>query len=201
MDTPLLIVLTGPPASGKSTLSRRLAKTLRVPLLSMDELKERLYETIGSGDAVEPKIEAAALALVLSLAATQLAAGVSAILESTFEAGRDEERLWRVAADRGAELVQVHCADEPERLLRRFEERARSGNRHPGHGDRPEDVDEVRARLEAGVWEPLDLPGALVRVDAEEDEDEAARLVLERVRSYEIGAGETASSASRSDAT
>ena len=42
---------------------------------------------------------------------------------------------------------------------------SRSGKRYPGHGDEPEDVGEVRAKLEAGVWDPLDLPGELIEVD------------------------------------
>jgi adenylate kinase family enzyme len=35
---PLLVVVTGPPASGKSTLARQLASSLGVPFLSKDEL-------------------------------------------------------------------------------------------------------------------------------------------------------------------
>jgi predicted kinase len=40
MAKPLLIVVTGRPASGKTTLSRILAREIKCPLLSRDEFKE-----------------------------------------------------------------------------------------------------------------------------------------------------------------
>ena len=67
--------------------------------------------------------------------------------------------------------MQVYCTRSVESLLARFAERAASDDRHPGHGDEPEDVDEIRADLEAGRWAPLALPGALVEVDLDEDGD------------------------------
>ncbi|MGQ0678957.1 MAG: AAA family ATPase [Actinomycetota bacterium] len=47
--SPTLIVLTGPPAAGKSTLARLLERELAVPLISKDDLKVILYETHGWG--------------------------------------------------------------------------------------------------------------------------------------------------------
>ena len=49
--------------------------------------------------------------------------------------------------------------------MQTFAERAASGRRHPGHDDDPEDAAEVRAKLEAGLWGALDLPGELIEVD------------------------------------
>ena len=45
------IVLSGLPASGKSTLGRAVAKALRLPMLDKDELLEALFESRGIGDA------------------------------------------------------------------------------------------------------------------------------------------------------
>ena len=42
---PLLVVVTGSPASGKTTLSRLLASTIKCPLVSRDELKEGYINT------------------------------------------------------------------------------------------------------------------------------------------------------------
>jgi hypothetical protein len=79
-------------------------------------------------------------------------------------------------------LIQVHTTRPKERLLERFAERAASGRRHPGHGDHPKDVDEVRARLEAGDWDPLDLPGELLEFELGDDADNDAPAIAERVR-------------------
>ncbi len=42
MASPLLIIVTGPPCSGKITLGRRLAQELQLPFLYKDGIKEPL---------------------------------------------------------------------------------------------------------------------------------------------------------------
>jgi predicted kinase len=176
MRAPWLIVVTGPPASGKSSTARAIAAGLGVPLLSKDEVKERLYETFGSGDEVEGALDESALSIVLSLAATQLASDVSVVAESNFDARRDPARFRALLAGHDASVVQVYLGGEPAELAETFAERAAAGRRHPGHGDTPEDAATVRRELEDGRWDPLDLPGELVRADGSQDEKTVARL-------------------------
>jgi predicted kinase len=158
----VLVVVTGPPASGKTSLAQALAHELGLPWISKDALKETLYDALGSGEELEPRLEEAARRLLLTVAEQQLASGLSAIVESNFDRDADPappERLWREHATR---VVQIHCRGEGTQLLERFAERAASDERHPGHEDRPE---EVRDDLERGRWDPLDLPGELIEVD------------------------------------
>jgi predicted kinase len=167
----VLVVVTGPPASGKTSLARALAHELGLPWISKDALKETLYDLFGSGDELEPRLEEAARRLLLTVAEQQLASGLSAIVESNFERDADLaplERLWR---ERPTRVVQIHCGGEEAELLDRFAERAASEERHPGHEDRPE---EVRDDLERGRWDPLDLPGELIEIDLTEQPDVAA---------------------------
>jgi predicted kinase len=165
-EAPLLVVVTGPPASGKSSLARDLARALEIPFLSKDEFKERLYEVFGSDDAVEERVERAALAILFSVAAGELDAGVSVMVESNFDAETDVEPFLELDRERDLRLVQIHCGGPTDRLVEHFAERAAAGKRHPGHEDDPEDAEEVRRKLEAGHWDPLDLPGELIAVDA-----------------------------------
>ena len=46
----VLIIVSGPPASGKTTLSRRLAADLRLPLVQRDSFKEIMFDTLGWQD-------------------------------------------------------------------------------------------------------------------------------------------------------
>lgn len=178
---PLLLVVTGPPASGKTSIARDLAERLRVPFVSKDMFKETLYEQLGSGDELEPQIERAGLELLYRVVEAQLSAGVSVMAESNFDADSDLGPLRRLQREHDARLVQVYCTREKEQLLEHFVERIEEGDRHPGHGDEPEDAPEVERKLEEGVWDPLDLPGELMEVDRDAD-GFSIDEVAERVR-------------------
>jgi predicted kinase len=162
VSAPLLVVVTGPPASGKSSIARELAHELAIPFLSKDELKERLYEELGSGDALEEAIERSATAILYSVARSNLTVGVSVLVESNFDRESDTAPLRELHA----RVVQVHCGGDTDALVRHFAERAAHGDRHPGHDDEPGDAEELRRKIESGLWDPLDLPGELIRVDA-----------------------------------
>ena len=175
-DLPLLVVVTGPPASGKSSLARDLARELEIPFLSKDEFKERLYEVFGNDGEVEERVERAALAILFSVAGSELDAGVSVLVESNFDAESDVEPFRELGRERDLRLVQIHCGGPTDRLVEHFAERAAAGKRHPGHEDDPGDADEVRRKLEAGLWEPLDLPGDLIALDVLTKDADTAEL-------------------------
>ena len=169
----LLVVVTGPPASGKSTLARQLAAELHMPYLSKDELKERLYEVFGDGEELEDRIERAALAMLVSVARCNLDATVEVLVESNFRAPEDAPLL----AELPATILQVHCRGEADELAGEFAKRAAEGRRHPGHGDDPADAHEVRRKIQAGEWDALPGLGRVVEVDATADTAELARRI------------------------
>ena len=71
---PALVIVNGPPASGKSTLARHLAREFRLALLEKDTVKERLYDTLGAGDLVHSQVLGhASIAVLLALAEQALA--------------------------------------------------------------------------------------------------------------------------------
>jgi predicted kinase len=171
-----IVIVTGPPASGKSSLARGLAGELEMPFLSKDEFKERLYEVFGSGEAIERQIERAADSILFSVAQSNLNAGVDILLESNFDTRSDRKPLLELEG----RIVQVHCGGDTDTLVEQFAERSASGKRHPGHEDHPSDADEVRRKLEAGHWDPLDLPGELIRLDLTSNDADVAQIA-ERV--------------------
>ena len=56
-----LILVSGIPASGKSTMAAYLSEKLDIPMYSKDRIKELLYDTVGfEGRAQKVKLGAAA---------------------------------------------------------------------------------------------------------------------------------------------
>src|SRR4051812_25818175 len=140
MPEPILIVVSGPPASGKTTVARELGSRLSVPLLSKDDIKETLFDTIGSDDALSERLEGAAVALLFQTVERLLDAGHSPVVESDFDTSSDTRRLRGLRGGRSFSLVQIHVGGDSDELARRFAERAEGGDRHPGHGDEPADA-------------------------------------------------------------
>jgi predicted kinase len=160
-DLPLLVLVTGEPATGKTTLARALADELALPLLAKDELKELLFDTLGVGDRRwSNRLGAATFELMFALTAELLGAGASLVVEANFDA-ESAPRLRALPANRP---IQVVCTAPPDVTRDRFQVRAASGGRHPGH------LDSVVAReLDAGEhegrWQPLELEGELIEID------------------------------------
>jgi predicted kinase len=123
-----VVLVSGAPASGKTTLAGPLAAELGLALLSKDQIKETLHDALGAPEA-DPtwsqRLGAAAMELLWALAADQRAV----VLEANFPPCRASVR------DKISALcprpVEVYCACPPGLATRRYAERA--AVRHPVH--------------------------------------------------------------------
>jgi predicted kinase len=160
-----VIVVSGPPATGKSVLARALATQLRLPLLSRDIIKEALFDTLGWEDRNQSKRFGVAAARVLfSQLDAILRAGVSCLTVSNFRRTHSNGDFRRLVTTTGARFIQVQCVADGAVLLDRFTARSASVERHPGHCDGT-NLSEFRSDLIAGRYESLDVPGDLLTVD------------------------------------
>jgi predicted kinase len=177
MRTPTpIVVVTGPPASGKSRLAETLASELCLPLIAKDAIKEALLDAFGVGDREwSQRLGQATYPLLYHFLAVSLRAGKPCVVEGTFgpESADDEFRALHERLPFDA--LQIHCSADLETLHARYT--ARAHERHPGDVDR-EILEEVRALLLSGRWRPLALPGETILLDTTSFErvDHAALL-------------------------
>ena len=178
-DTPLLVVITGPPASGKSTLASALSVEVSLPCISRDAFKEILFEELGWSDrARSQRLGRATWPLLYNVVGEQLRAGRSLIVEANFDPTLDAAEFVRLPAFRA---LQIYCTATPEVIRERFAVRARDSSRHPGHVDDSISA-EITAGLEADRWAPLELDGERIDVDTTTGEPVDAAALAARIR-------------------
>jgi predicted kinase len=118
-----LVILSGLPGTGKTTIAEHVARLLGATLLSKDEIEAALWRTRVPAETSGW----AAYELMGTLARVQLGLRRSVVLDSVATYERIRSRWRELAYVHGARLrvIETHCSDE--RLHRtRLEERIRN---------------------------------------------------------------------------
>ena len=170
MPPMVYVVVSGPPASGKSTLAPPLAAALGLPLIAKDTIKDALMDQLGA-PSIEASRELGRAAVRAMLAVARQCPG--AVLESVWHRSRAVEELRALPLP----IVEVFCRCDPETIHRRF--RARATTRAAGHFDVERTTDEL---WNDDVAEPVDGGWAVIEVDT------ARPVDLERVTAAITGA-------------
>ena len=163
---PLLILVNGLPSAGKTTLARRLAADLRLPVFSRDGIYETLYDALdGAAAGVPSLLGAASFALLYQSAGAVLAAGQPVIVEGFF--GRPDLRrneFLDLQQRHDFEPLEILCVADGEMLMERFLARNASGERHRSHQDM-EWLAQNETRLLTGQFAPLTLRGKVIQIN------------------------------------
>jgi predicted kinase len=175
---PQLVIVSGAPGAGKTTLGRTISAHLKLPFLAKDELKEALGDELGAPRDVpaSQRLGLAAYRILYTVTARILESGGGAVIESNFRRGQSEPELRSIVELGDARLV--HCSAAAETIQARYAERYRRGDRHPVH------LDALRAGaladdLTTGRFEPLDLDVPSLQVATDDGYEPGLDRILE----------------------
>ena len=122
ISKPALIIVTGQPGSGKTTLAVPLSQAIRCPRISRDEIKEGLVNTIGQSGAPGDDIARRAYETFFDTIELFLHRGVTLIAEAAFQ-----HKLWAPKLEPLCAIARVRiivCLVTPELARSRRLERS-----------------------------------------------------------------------------
>lgn len=184
MKAPVVVVITGSPCTGKTTLGRRIAAEFSLPLVTKDDIKEVLFDSLGWKDRHwSRKLSFTSFDLIFHVMDLLLQAGRSHIVEGNFTAGDYAERLLDLQRRHPFRPFQILCVADDHVIRQRLECRAKSGLRHPGHLDRSL-MAEFEQLISDGQKKPLEIGGALMEVDTTDPVATGSQAVLAAVRAF-----------------
>jgi predicted kinase len=164
MNKRVLIIVAGPPCTGKTTLAKKIAAKFKLLLLYKDGIKEPLMDSLGAENREKSrKIGIATYKVLYVLFESAMRTGNSLVIESNFYAEYDSDKLSSLIRKYGYAAVQIQCRSEGKVLFERYMKRANSGDRHPGHFDMQ--YQNIESALAKGYTEPLKVDGQLIDLD------------------------------------
>lgn len=127
------IFVAGMPAAGKSTMVEMIAGRMKLPVLSKDAIKERLYDEVGFRSREEKvKLGTASMEIMYYIAGQLMGAAQPFILENNFEHS-SEPGLRALLSKYQYPALTILLTGDPKVVCQRFLERDMGTGRHRGH--------------------------------------------------------------------
>ncbi|MFA5095667.1 MAG: AAA family ATPase [Candidatus Paceibacterota bacterium] len=165
MSVSRVIIISGPPCTGKTTLSKKIAKVFLLPVISCDSIRESLYDSFGCFDlTMFEKIRTASFLLMYDNLESLLSCKYNLVIDSTFWSGKSRVKIEKLQKLRKFKCLQINLGASGKILWDRYQERTLSGHRHPGYLDHLRRK-ELKRKITKGFSTPPKTKGKIIKID------------------------------------
>lgn len=155
-----LLIITGAPATGKTTIFETFVENSDVIGISKDTFKELMFDSMGKVDLdLSKKLGIASYNLLFNLIENFASSDKNIIVEANFRPRFDEVTLRELVKKYDIDVLQILCEASPETVLTRLKDRKNNGARHDNHFDIGRD-EEFKKQILDGDYRLFDLDGA-----------------------------------------
>lgn len=128
---PCIWVVCGKPATGKSTIAKKLSKIFAIKMIRSDAVRKQLFGLAPHESGVEvfgekiysPQATSLTYGKLLCQAQEEIEAGHSVILDATYSSEKSRREVISLAKDKGIKLIFIECSAREEILKARLLER------------------------------------------------------------------------------
>ena len=173
-----LIVFCGHSGTGKTTLSKKLSKKLKIAFLHKDSLKEPIYENMGCKSLEDSiKVGYCSIKTLFNLAEDQIKLGVDVIIESPFNHIESVEIFKKWIKKHKIDFYCVICSLNEQLRMNRWKNRLKI--RHKSHHDK-----ERLQKFSQGINNGFDfekMPEKKIRVTSNDPVPKLIKKILKEI--------------------
>ncbi|MCB2312587.1 hypothetical protein LGL55_14970 [Clostridium tagluense] len=160
-----------------------MANKFKLPIINKDEIKELLFDYLGTKDEEwAMRLGMTSFELLYLFVEKLCQTGKTFIVEGNFENKYATKTFSEIKSRYNYKVLQIYCHAQVEVLYDRYIKRDNSGDRHPGHIILISGLEEFRIRVNNKNFK-LDIDGSIsMDIDTTKFEDIKLQQICDEVR-------------------